>query len=145
MLHPQWQSSSSLGTVPSVGTLTRILRLAAIDRQRCVQSNREKEREKRSFDLSFSEDNSSMPLERLTSSNEWTRILNSGRASWVLVLVHFNRSLPVMSLGEIVLFERKRSRHQHHLYSSDTLRDILSLLRNASHPQGRSRTHALAP
>ena len=56
MLHSQWQSTSRLGTVSSIGTLARILRPAAIDREWLLQSKSHRSREKQLsfFDICFS-------------------------------------------------------------------------------------------
>jgi hypothetical protein len=55
------------------------------------------------------------------------------------VLVHFNKLLRVMNLG--IKIKSSIERILHFLFSSDTLRDILSLLRNTNHPQGRKKEH----
>lgn len=46
MLHSQWQSTSRLGTVSSLGTFARILRPAAIDREWLLQSKTRRSRER---------------------------------------------------------------------------------------------------
>ena len=66
--------------------------------------------------------------------------LSIGKASKEHVPVHFNRSSPGMNLGKVSLFILFfRSIFLFVSISSDTLRDILSLLRNTNHPQGKAR------
>lgn len=94
------------------------------------------------FDVFFSEVTFSTLRVDSTFWSVSTRILNIGKENRARALELFNKSLLVTSRGNtrdlVFLFDYVQRKRWFVMMIRDTLRDILSLLRNTSHPQGKS-------